>query len=126
MDSFDVMMAALRFNEKINQQDLDGLTALMTKDHTFIDMSDEVFRGKDVMKEGWRKFFSAYPDYKNIFTRVQVMKDDFIVMIGHSKCSYKPLDVPALWSAKIQEGLVSEWRVYEDTLQNRKKLGITT
>lgn len=36
MDSFDAMMVALRFNEKINQRDLTGLVELMMVDHLFI------------------------------------------------------------------------------------------
>lgn len=123
MDAFDIMMVALRFNEKINERDLDGLVALMTDDHTFIDIPGEVHKGKDVMEKGWNEFFTTYPDYRNIFTRVQV-DEDFVVMIGYSTCSYDPLDGPALWSAKIREGLVAEWRVYEDSKQNRKKLRI--
>jgi uncharacterized protein (TIGR02246 family) len=124
MDSFDTMMVALRFNEKINQRDLDGLVELMTDDHTFIDFLGEITTGKDVMKEGWRQFFTSYPDYRNVFTGVHVVREDFVVMSGHSTCSYKPLDGPALWSAKIREGRVSEWRVYKDTLQNRRNLRI--
>lgn len=125
MDSFDSMIVALRFNEKINQRDLDGLVDLMTDDHTFIDTLGEITKGKDAMREGWRQFFISYPDYRNVFTGVQVVKEDFVVMLGYSTCSYKPLDAPALWSAKIREGRVSEWRVYKDTLQNRRKPGIT-
>jgi len=44
MDPFDIMMVALRFNEKINQRDLDGLVKFMTDDHTFIDNSGDVAR----------------------------------------------------------------------------------
>ena len=36
MDPFDTMMVALRFNEMINQRDLEGLLKLMTSDHTFV------------------------------------------------------------------------------------------
>ncbi len=126
MDSFDSMMAALRFNEKINRHDLESLVGLMTEDHTFIDKPGKVIKGKDVMKEGWRTFFDAYPDYRKVFIRVQVADDDFVVMVGYSTCSHKPLDGPALWSAKVRGGRVSEWRVYEDTAQNRRKLRITT
>ncbi len=121
MDAFDVMMVALKFNEKINARDLKGLVELMTDDHTFIDIPGEVHKGKDVMKAGWRDFFTTYPDYRNIFARVQV-DDDFVVMVGYSTCSYDPLDGPALWSAKVRDGRVSEWRVYEDTDQNRRNL----
>jgi len=36
MDSSKLMLTALRFNERINQQDLEGLAELMTDDHTLM------------------------------------------------------------------------------------------
>ena len=109
MDSFDTMMVALRFNEKINQRDLDGLVELMTDDHTFIDNSGDIDKNMNV---GWREFFKNYPDYRNIFTSVTV-KDDVVVMVGYSTCSNeRRLNGPSMWTAKIQGGRVSEWRVY--------------
>jgi ketosteroid isomerase-like protein len=111
MDSFDIMVVALKFNEKINERNLEGLAELMTDDHTFIDNSGEITRGKDVMKEGWRKFFESYPDYRNVFTSVTV-QNEVVVMVGYSTCSYKRLDGPNIWTAKVRGGRVSEWRVY--------------
>ena len=109
MDSLDVMMVALRFNEKINQRDLDGLVELMTDDHTFIDNSGDVYKN---MKEGWREFFGNHSDYRNIFTSVTV-KNNVVVMIGYSTCSNEPrLNGPSMWTAKVRGGRISEWRVY--------------
>jgi len=109
LDSFDIMMVALRFNEKINQRDLEGLVELMTDDHAFIDNSGDVHRN---MKEGWRVFFKNYPDYRNIFTSVTV-KDNVAIMVGYSTCSNEPrLNGPSMWTAKVHDGHVSEWRVY--------------
>ena len=105
------MLAALKFNEKINLQDLEGLAGLMTEDHTFIDNSGEVTKGKDIMKEGWRQFFKRHPDYQNTFTSA-VVQDNVVVMVGYSTCSYGPLAGPNIWTAKVHDGLVSEWRVY--------------
>jgi ketosteroid isomerase-like protein len=109
MDAFDVMMTALRFNEKINQRDLDGLVELMADDHVFIDNAGD----RDTnMQEGWRQFFAQYPDYRNVFTTVTV-ENDVVVMIGYSICSSEPkLDGPSMWTAKVRKGHVSEWRVY--------------
>jgi hypothetical protein len=45
-------------------------------------------------------------------------------MIGHSVCSDTRLAGPALWTAKVEGDLVSEWRVYEDTSADRTRLGI--
>jgi hypothetical protein len=120
MDAFDVMMVVLRFNERINIQDLEGLVHMMTLDHFFIDSKGE---RDDDMEEGWRGFFASYPDYRNVFTRVQV-EEDFVAIAGHSTCSYEPLNGSALWSARVRDGLVSEWRVYKDTPENRESLGL--
>jgi len=111
MDSSKLMLIALKFNEKINQRDLEGLAGLMTDDHTFIDNEGDVTKGKDVMKEGWREFFKKYPDYRNIFTCVTT-QNNVVVMVGYSTCSYKPLDGPSIWTAKVRGGRISEWRVY--------------
>jgi ketosteroid isomerase-like protein len=120
MDEFEVMMVVLRFNERINARDLEGLVGMMTGDHFFVDNEGERHEG---MEEGWREFFSTYPDYRNVFTRVQV-EGDFVAIAGHSRCSYGPLDGPALWSARVRDGLVSEWRVYKDSPENRRSLGL--
>jgi ketosteroid isomerase-like protein len=111
MDSSMLMLTALRFNERINRQDLEGLAELMTDDHTFIDSGGNVTKGKNVMKEGWREFFKKYPDYRNKFTSVTV-QDNVVVMVGYSTCSFKPLDGPSIWTARIRGRRVSEWRVF--------------
>jgi len=113
MDSSKLMLTALRFNERINQQDLEGLAELMTDDHTLIVIANnkgETTKGKNVVKEGWREFFKKYPDYRNTFTCVTI-QDNVAVMVGYSKCSYKPLDGPNVWTAKMRGGRISEWRV---------------
>ena len=109
MDSFDIMMVALKFNEKINQRDLDGLLELMGENHIFIDNSGDIDKN---MKKGWKEFFEKYPDYRNIFTSVTV-KDNVVVMVGYSTCSNeRRLNGPSIWIAKVLDGRVSEWRVH--------------
>ncbi|MGD0159111.1 MAG: nuclear transport factor 2 family protein [Candidatus Bathyarchaeia archaeon] len=110
MDSSKLMLTALRFNEKINQQDPEGLAELMTSDHTFIDAEGNVTKGKNAMKEGWRQFFKQYPDYRNKFTSITI-QDNTVVMVGHSTCSFKQLEGPNIWTAKIRGNRVSEWKV---------------
>jgi len=110
MDSSKLMLTALRFNDRINQQDLEGLVELMTDDHAFIDSGGNVTKGKNAMKDGWREFFKKYPDYRNKFTSVTV-QDNVVVMIGYSTCSFKPLEGPSIWTAKIRNGFVLEWKV---------------
>lgn len=119
----DALRAALRFNDSINERDLDGLAALMTNDHTFIDAVSQSWTGRDVCLENWRAFFDAFPDYRNVFEAISV-QGDVVTVVGHSRCSDERLDGPAIWTARITDGRVAEWRVYEDTPTTRHVLGI--
>jgi ketosteroid isomerase-like protein len=110
MDPTSLMLTALRFNERINKQDAEGLARLMTDNHKFIDSAGNITKGKDAMKNGWKDFFKEYPDYRNILTCITV-QDEVVVMVGHSTCSHKLLDGPNVWTAKISGKKVSEWRV---------------
>ncbi len=119
----DPKLIVLLFNEQINNQDLTTLTDMMTEDHVFIDSEGDVVRGKEEMTTAWKEFFTSYPDYRNIFIRLE-SRGNLVAIRGYSECSYTPLQGPALWTALIRDGKVAEWRVYDDTPQNRKKLHI--
>lgn len=123
MNTKDPKLIVLQFNEYINNRDLTGLSGLMTEDHQFIDSSDEVHSGKELMLEGWRRFFEQYPDYRNHFSIVE-SRGNLVLIIGHSTCAFEPLDGPALWTARVENDLVAEWRVYLDAEANRRKLAL--
>jgi ketosteroid isomerase-like protein len=113
---------ALQFNDCINSRDLDRLAALMTDDHTFTDSASASVHGKERVVEAWRGFFALFPDYRNIFKRIEA-RDQLVAIMGRSTCSEPQLDGPALWTAKIRGDQVAEWRVYTDTPANRTALG---
>lgn len=123
MNRIDPKLVALQFNEFINARDIAGLTSLMPEGHVFIDSSDEVHEGKESLVEGWAEFFALYPDYLNHFLKIE-SRDNLVLIVGHSSCTHPPLDGPALWTARIENDLVAEWRVYLDTEENREKLGL--
>ena len=121
MSDPDPQTIVLRFNEAINTRDLESLASLMTEDHTFIDSSNEIHAGKEVMVLGWEDFFESYPDYQNHFEHLETRENE-VFILGHSTCSHEVLDGPAIWTARIVNGLVAEWRVYLDMEDNRRKL----
>ena len=123
MNRRDPKLTALLFNECINVRDPAGLAALMTKDHVFIDGEGGVERGREILAASWREFFERWPDYRNHFRAVD-SRDDLVVVVGHATCSHAPLDGPALWTARVRDDLVAEWRVYADTEENREMLGL--
>ncbi len=121
MNSRDPKLTCLLFNEAINRQDLDGLSALMTENHTFIDRNGKVGRPKSFMIDGWRQFFEMFPAYRNTFTRIE-SRGDFVTILGHAFWTEQQPHDPVIWTAKIENDLVAEWRVYADSGDNRKSL----
>ena len=125
MDRTTPEHVALAFNERINARDLDGLEGLMTADHVFIDSAGGRVEGRERAREAWRGFFAAFPDYRNDFATVTV-RDERVLITGRSTCSHPELAGPALWTAVIRADRVAEWRVHEDTAENRDALGLVT
>lgn len=113
----------VRFNDSINGRDIDGLACLMSDDHIFIDMEGGVFAGKQNCLHAWRDFFSAFPDYRNVFVSL-TLQGNVVTVVGHSMCSEPALAGPALWTATIRDGEVAEWRVFADSTEVREQLGV--
>jgi ketosteroid isomerase-like protein len=108
------------FNHCINNQDVEGLAALMSEDHTFIDRDGSSHGPKSHMVKGWKQFFEMFGLYKNTFN--QIMADgDKVFVLGFAYWSEKEPYDPVIWTAKIENNLIAEWRVYEDSDNNRKK-----
>lgn len=123
MNRKDPKLTALKFNQFINDQDIIGLSSLMSEDHTFVDRANTRVKGKDKMTKGWIDFFKAFPDYKNTFTRIE-SNGDIVIILGSAYWSEKEPYDPVIWTAKIENDLVAEWRIYEDTAENRMKFNI--
>jgi len=123
MNSTDPKLITLQFNEYINQQNVRGLTGLMTEDHRFIDRAGTVVSGKDSMTKTWVRFFELFPEYCNTFERVESHGN---LVILHGYATWKKGDAPdhAIWTATIENDLVAEWRIYEDSEENKKKFNL--
>jgi hypothetical protein len=123
MKKSDPAIIVRQFNECINNQDLVGLTKLMTDDHTFIDRDGTKTITKKAMTQNWRNFFSMVPDYKNTFIKIESTKN-MVTIIGYAFWSKgQPLD-HVIWTAKISDNLIKEWRIYKDTEQIRHTLNL--
>ncbi len=83
VDATDVVAA---FNDRINARDLDGLTALMTDDHTFVDDAGAAISGRQACAEAWAGFFAAFPDYRNVF-ETMTAEGETVRVTGHSVCA---------------------------------------
>jgi len=121
---------AFSFVECINRRDLTGLTALMTEDHTFIDLAGDVERGRAVMREGWAGYFSRFPEYM-IHVGECWTVEDTVVLVGRTTGSHLGLPratefaEPVIWAARIEGKRVAEWRLYSHTPETRAQLGVS-
>jgi ketosteroid isomerase-like protein len=124
MNTRDPKLTTLLFNESINNQDIQGLSGLMTDDHTFIDRKGSVDWGKALMTQGWIDFFKSYPEYRNTFLRVD-SQGDRVILYGYATWEKGADPDYAIWVAKIENDLVAEWRIYEDTADNKRRFDLT-
>jgi ketosteroid isomerase-like protein len=113
----------LRFNDCINGADVDGLEALMTEDHTFIDTAGDAVHGRSACVQAWRGFFESFPGYRNDFESVEE-RGGRVVVLGTSSCTDPRLTGPAMWVAVVCGGQIAEWRVLDDTKENREAMGV--
>lgn len=117
------MSVTVLFNDAINGRDLGRLAGLMADEHTFVDSAGGVVSGKRACLDAWRGFFAAFPDYRNVFTSLTA-RGEVVAVAGYSVCSEEALDGPALWEVTVGDGRVVTWRVLEDTLENRRLIGV--
>lgn len=125
------LQVAQAFVARINCQNVDGLAALMTEDHRFIDSLGEIAAGRETMRQGWKYYFAMVPDY-TLVPESWLADGPVVVMLGSAGGTYSPDGVqtperkwscPAACRALIRENLVAEWRVYADNEPIRKLMG---
>ena len=119
MTQVEVLMA---FIEAINKHDVDKLSELMAENHLFVDSLGRSVNERANMVGAWRNYFAFCPDYwvspSHIFENGNLVAA-FGTAGGTIASDGKLPDenrwrVPAAWLARIEDGLVKEWRVCAD------------
>lgn len=76
------------------------------------------------MEEG-EGYFAPYPDYK-IHVHHVLVGGNGVAIVDRTTGSHIPPEVEEretlLWTAKVRDGLVSEWRIYSNEEEVRKSL----
>ena len=103
----------------MNAHDVEGLTALMSEDHIFIDAHGNQITGRETMLRGWRGYFEWFPDYSIEITDVFEDGENF-ALFGFAGGSFrgKPSEswrLPAAWKASVKDSHVVLWQVFADT-----------
>ncbi|MHC4080763.1 MAG: nuclear transport factor 2 family protein [Planctomycetota bacterium] len=107
------------FVDRINDHDVDGMVALMTEDHVFIDALGARTVGRKQMRKAWQSYFEAFPDYR-IAVREMRPEGETVTVFGRARATVAGdpkgrMKMPGAWKANIRDGLVAEWRVVADT-----------
>jgi ketosteroid isomerase-like protein len=122
----------LRFIERINAHDVQGMCALMSADHRFVDSLGEELRGREEMRRAWLRYFYLFPDFSITCHQVLHRNED-LALFGTAQGSYavgSPVPVenrwqmPAAWHAVVRDGLVAEWQVYADNEPVRRLMAL--
>ena len=112
------------YKDYLNGRNTEGISEIITDTMVFIDSTGHTIMGKQACLEAWNSFCKLFPDYQHVFEEM-VVKGDRVCARGHSTCSDTRVQGPVLWSAKIKNEQVNEWRVYKDTKENRELLGLS-
>jgi ketosteroid isomerase-like protein len=122
----------LAFLEHINAGSVDGLCALMTEDHLFVDGLGNSVQVREAMRKGWAGYRRMFPDYRVSHTDV-FSQDDVVAALGSAEGTLavkgelpkeNHWSVPAAWRVVVRDGLIAEWHVYADNQGARKIMAV--
>ncbi len=116
-----VKSIVLKFVDCINSGNSRGFMALQTDDFILIDYEGNITRGKS----GWNDYFTAFPDYR-IHVRHLITSGTGVAVLGKTIGSHVAPEVEEketiLWIAEVRNDLISEWRLYSDTMEIEQQL----
>jgi ketosteroid isomerase-like protein len=134
MDSQRPVTIVLRFIDRVNAGDVDGMCALMTENQVFVDALGNRVEGREKLRAGWKSYLRLFPDYR--ISHEEVFEDhDAVAVFGSASGTFavegklpkeNHWEIPAAWKAVVRNGLITEWRVYCDNQPARKLLGDKT
>jgi ketosteroid isomerase-like protein len=124
----------LSFIKRINDHDAEGVAALMTDDHVFIDSLGRAMRGRIEMRRAWESYFWLFPDYRIVSEEIFESSGVFAILgrasgtycAGGEMLAENRWEIPAAWRAVIRVDRVAEWRVFADNYQTVKLIENST
>jgi ketosteroid isomerase-like protein len=119
-----------RLIDRINAHDLDGICALLTLDHCFVDSLGNLTEGRPAMRIAWGAYFRMVPDYR---IEVERLFEDgpHVAAFGWAEGTYSAdgelrredrWRTPAAWRARVRDELLAEWQVFADNEPIRQRI----
>jgi ketosteroid isomerase-like protein len=116
------------FVRALNRQDVEGMVALMSPGHRFVDSLGNVGEGREKMRTGWAGYFKIVPDY-TLAIEETFANGSVVILLGVAQGTYTKTGkltpenhwhTPIALRAFVEDGLIAEWRVYADNEPIRK------
>jgi ketosteroid isomerase-like protein len=117
----DTPEAAVReFIARINAHDVEGIVALCTAEHRFVDGVGRVLTGHEQLRAAWSGYLQLFPDYRIEVESLAVAGT--VVLAAGSASATAALGttraqrwrIPAAWRAQVRGTLIDLWQVYAD------------
>ena len=122
------VQVVLNFVEKINQGDVNGISAMLSSDTTFVDLGGKVERGKKQIIDFWQGYLSANPNYQIYIHRI-LLNQIGVILVGHTTGSHLKLpdetefqEEGLIWVVGVSHDLIASWQLYQDTVENELTL----
>lgn len=132
---------AQTYIDAINGKDLLQMASLTDEEVKFTDMGGWEEQGRLELSESMAGYYALFPNYK-VSAQAFHFHDDVIIVecvtegnlsdIGRQEIEAQGMEVPpdemmhgpALWEFTIKDKIIMNWRMFPDTPEVRKELGV--
>jgi hypothetical protein len=121
---------AVSFIDCINRRDVPALGRLMTQDHVLQVFDEAPLAGRDENVAAWHGYAEASPDYC-IHPHRLAEAAGRVAVLGHTTGSHLGLppeeerNLTLIWVAEVVGVAVRSWTLIADTVENRRRYGLT-
>ena len=123
---------AIEYVERLNRRDFTGLAEVMSPDHRLLPGGKDVVLGRAAACKSLSGYVSSWPEFQIHVSDVYLIGNT-VALVARTTGSCAQLTREEeirdrrLYGAKVVNGLVEEFRYYEeDTPQLREALGVTS
>ncbi|WAT18873.1 nuclear transport factor 2 family protein [Aurantiacibacter sp. MUD11] len=102
-----------RYVDAVNSRDFDAMSDMLHDDFSFIDSRGYRISGRENCIAAHKAFFELEDSF-SFHIDNYTMRDDLVLMRGHSKARDPRLASARLWTARVRDGKMLFWQNFGD------------